>query len=49
MMRRGWLPRTDFSLRALLLAYVPRGLFFLNLYFYTGASNSFQARRLIDR
>ena len=42
MMRQGWLPRTDFSRRALSLAYVPNGLFYFNLYFYSGASNAFQ-------
>ena len=42
MMRSGWLPRTDFSRRALSLAYVPNGLFYFNLYFYSGASNAFQ-------
>jgi len=41
MMKSGWLPRTDFSRRALSLAYVPKGLFYLNLYYYMGASTSF--------
>ena len=41
LLRRGWRPRRDFSLNALVDAYLPAGVFFLNMYYNTAISKAF--------
>jgi len=42
LMNLGWRPQRDFSLKALKDTYMPPALFFINMYFYTGISRSFE-------
>ena len=42
LMGLGWRPQRDFTLKALRDSYLPPALFFINMYFYTGISRSFE-------
>ena len=41
LLQVGWRPRRDFSVKALLNAYLPAGIFFLNMYYNTAISTAF--------
>ena len=42
LLKLGWLPRRDFSLQSLSRSYLPQWIFYLNLYWYSGARSSLQ-------